>query len=42
MSQVSRGYKHIAYLTGIALVLITLGIEYFQYHHNKDLMFFKF
>ncbi len=38
MSQVSRGYKRIAYLTGMALVLITLGIEYFQYHHNKDLM----
>jgi len=38
MSQVSRGYQRIAYLTGMALVLITLGIEYFQYHHNKDLM----
>lgn len=38
MSPFRRGYKRIAYLTGISLVFITLGIEYFQYQRNQNLI----
>ncbi len=38
MTQFRRSYNRIALLTGIALALITLGIEYFQYNHNKQLL----
>jgi len=32
------GYNWIVCLTGLALVLITLGIEYFQYNRNRELV----
>jgi signal transduction histidine kinase len=32
------GYNWIVCLTGLALVLITLGIEYFQYNRNRELI----
>src|SRR5438477_476300 len=38
MIKFRRGYNRIAYLTGIALVFIALGIEYFQYQHNQQLV----
>lgn len=38
ISELSRSYKRIAYLTGIALVLITLGSQYFQYKRNQYLI----
>lgn len=38
MNQSHRGYYKVAYLTGIALVLITLGIEYVQYQGHQQLI----
>lgn len=38
MRQLHRGYYGIAYLTGIALVLITLSIEYIQYRYHQNLL----
>lgn len=38
MNQYHRGSYQIAYLTCIALVLITLGIEYFQYGRHQHLI----
>ena len=38
MNSFRRGYNRIVYLTGIALIFITLGIEYFQYKHNQHLV----
>ena len=38
MKQVDRGYYKIAILTCVALVLLTLGIEYFQYHRHQNLI----
>jgi signal transduction histidine kinase len=38
MNQSHRGYYKVAYFTGIALVLITLGIEYFQYKRHEHLI----
>lgn len=38
MNQLRRNYFGVAYLTAIALVLITLGIEYFQYHRHQYLI----
>ena len=38
MSPFRRSYNRIIYVTGIALVLITLGIEYFQYQRNQHLI----
>lgn len=38
MNQLHRSYYGIAYLTGVALVLITLGIEYIQYRHHQHLI----
>ena len=35
MNLFKRGYNQIIYLTGVSLTLITLGIEYFQYEHQK-------
>ncbi len=39
MNPFRRGYNRIVYLTGIALLFITVGIEYFQYRHNQQLLF---
>lgn len=36
MNLFKRGYNQIIYLTGIALILITLGIEYFEYERHKN------
>lgn len=33
-----KGITQIVYLTGIALVLITFGIEYYQYQRNQDFL----
>lgn len=38
MNPFRRGYNRIVWLTGIALILITLGIEYFQYQRNQHLV----
>jgi len=38
MNQLRRSYYGVAYFTGVALVLITLGIEYFQYHRHQHLI----
>jgi len=38
MTQFRSGYNRIALFIGIALVAITVGIEYFQYNHNKQLI----
>lgn len=38
MNQLHRGYYGIAYLTGIALVIITLSVEYVQYRHHQHLI----
>lgn len=38
MNQSHRGYYKIAYLTAFALVLITLGIEYFQSQRHQHLI----
>lgn len=38
MNQLGRGYYGILSLTGIALVLITVGIEYFQFHRHQALI----
>jgi signal transduction histidine kinase len=36
MHSFKRGYSRIIYLTGIFLVLIAVGIEYFQYQRHKE------
>ncbi|MDZ4322828.1 MAG: hypothetical protein U1A05_01915, partial [Alphaproteobacteria bacterium] len=36
MDSFKRGYSRIIYLTGIFLVLIAVGIEYFQYQRHKE------
>ena len=38
MAPFRRGYNRIVYFTGIALVIITLGIEYFQYNRHQQLI----
>jgi signal transduction histidine kinase len=38
MRHLRRGYYGVASLTGIAIVLITLGIESYQYHNHKYLI----
>ncbi|MBA3813224.1 MAG: hypothetical protein H0X26_01835 [Alphaproteobacteria bacterium] len=38
MNQLHRGYYKVAYLTGLVLVLVTLGIEYFQYQRHQNLV----
>lgn len=38
MNQSHRGYYKVAYITGIALVLVTFGIEYFQYLRHEHLI----
>ncbi len=38
MNPFRRGYNRIVGLTGLALILIALGIEYFQYHRNQQLV----
>lgn len=38
MNQYHRGYYQVAYLTCIMLVLVTLGIEYFQYDRQQYLI----
>lgn len=38
MNPFRQGYKRIAYITGLALILITIGIEYFQYNRSQELI----
>src|ERR1700722_19303007 len=38
MTQFRHGYNQIVYLTGVALILITVGIEFFQYHRHQQLI----
>ena len=38
MNQSHRGYYKVAFFTGIFLVLVTLGIEYFQYQRHQHLI----
>ncbi len=38
MNPFRRGTTQIAYLTGIALVIIAVGIEYFQFHQNQQFL----
>ncbi|HUX80067.1 MAG TPA: ATP-binding protein [Alphaproteobacteria bacterium] len=38
MNPFRRGYNRIVLLTGFALLLIPLGIEYFQYTHSRHLI----
>lgn len=38
MNPFRHGYNRIVYMTGIALVLITLGIEYFQYQRHQEFL----
>jgi len=38
MNPFRRGYNRIVFLTGFALILIPLGIEYIQYTHNRHLI----
>lgn len=36
MNPFRHGYNRIVYMTGVALILITVGIEYFQYQRHKQ------
>ncbi|MBS0271361.1 MAG: GHKL domain-containing protein [Proteobacteria bacterium] len=38
MNPFRHSYNRIVYMTGIALVLITLGIEYFQYNRHQEFL----
>ncbi len=38
MNPFRQGYKKIAILTGLALVLVTIGTEYFQFKKNQELI----